>query len=479
MTQMDAYDQLFIGWASRDITPDRPVNLSGQLYARVTDQVLDPITVTALALSDSNGLQAAILMSLDIAIVEDNLYQAARQRLRQQLPDFQADHLILFATHTHNAPAPAVNVFYPPQPEPVLSLEDYTQSLLQAICDAASEAWLARQKGAVSWGYGQAVVGFNRRPVYFDKTARMYGKTDDRLFSHLEGCEDHGVDFLFTYDASEKLTGMIINLACPSQVSESMLAITADFWHEVRQEIRQQHGSGLHILPQCSAAGDQSPHRLYYKRAAERMLYLHGLARLMEDTRMAERAAIGKNVAEAARLVLTAAGHDIRHKAVLRHKKASFELPCRMVSEEEAAIAQKLVDSNRQMLSEVTEDPAGYAYSHSYVLVHRFQKVIERYQQQTRQKTLPVEIHTIRLGDIVIATNRFELFLDYGLRIKARSPAVQTFVVQLAGAGSYLPTERALNNMSYGATIENSLVTPQGGQKLVDETLHLIDNLFR
>jgi len=51
---------------------------------------------------------------------------------------------------------------------------------------------------------------------------------------------------------------------------------------------------------------------------------------------------------------------------------------------------------------------------------------------------MPVEVHVIRLGDMAIASNRFELYLDFGIRIKARCPAVQTFVVQLAGqAGSH------------------------------------------
>ena len=36
------------------------------------------------------------------------------------------------------------------------------------------------------------------------------------------------------------------------------------------------------------------------------------------------------------------------------------------------------------------------------------------------------------IGDLGIVTNPFELFLDYALRIKARSPAPQTAVVQLA-----------------------------------------------
>jgi len=44
----------------------------------------------------------------------------------------------------------------------------------------------------------------------------------------------------------------------------------------------------------------------------------------------------------------------------------------------------------------------------------------------------PSEFHVIRLGDIAIATNPFELFMDYGVLIKARSKAVFTLLVQLS-----------------------------------------------
>ena len=45
-----------------------------------------------------------------------------------------------------------------------------------------------------------------------------------------------------------------------------------------------------------------------------------------------------------------------------------------------------------------------------------------------------MELHVLRLGDVAIATNPFELFLDYGVQIEGRSPALQTFLIQLAGA---------------------------------------------
>ena len=45
--------------------------------------------------------------------------------------------------------------------------------------------------------------------------------------------------------------------------------------------------------------------------------------------------------------------------------------------------------------------------------------------------TLTSECHVIRLGNIAFASNQFELFMDYEQRIQARSPAEQTFIIQL------------------------------------------------
>ena len=82
-----------------------------------------------------------------------------------------------------------------------------------------------------------------------------------------------------------------------------------------------------------------------------------------------------------------------------------------------------------------------------------------------------MELHALRLGDVAIGTNPFELFTAYGAQMKARSPAVQSFVVQLVGSGGYLPTELAVKGGGYSAVIQSSNVGPEGGQKLVDETV--------
>jgi len=89
-----------------------------------------------------------------------------------------------------------------------------------------------------------------------------------------------------------------------------------------------------------------------------------------------------------------------------------------------------------------------------------------------------VEVHVVRLGDVAIATNPFELYTDYGVQIKARSPALQTFVIQLAGPGTYLPTERGTAGGAYGAVIQSNTVGPAGGRVLVERTLEMMNELW-
>jgi hypothetical protein len=55
---------------------------------------------------------------------------------------------------------------------------------------------------------------------------------------------------------------------------------------------------------------------------------------------------------------------------------------------------------------------------------------------------------------------------------------VQTFVVQLAGPGTYLPSERGLRGGGYCAVAESNEVGPEAGQMLVDQTVSRIRELF-
>ncbi len=456
-----------IGWAAADVTPDRPVLLQGQFYARVSESVNDPLTATALALEGVDGEGAAhqaILISCDLVGIEKVHHDALRERVRPRLSGFDVERLIVNCTHTHTAPTLSEN-WYPEQGPGVTAPAESAEFLLGRLADLAAEAWQSRRPGGLSWAFGQAVVGHNRRAVYADGSAKMYGQTDAPGFECLEGYEDHSLNVLFTWDEDENLTGMVVNLACPSQVTENACYVSADYWHEARAELRKDHGRGIFILPQCSPAGDQSPHFLIYKKEE---------AYMRERLGLTEREVIGKKIATAVAELVPSAHAAIETDAVFHHAVRTVDLPRRMVTDAELEAARAEC-ARLEAQTPRNERDASFRHSH----LRRNRDVMARCERQKSEPSYPMELHVLRIGDVAVATNPFELFLDFGLRIKARSKALQTFLVQLAGDyAGYLPTARAIAGRSYGAEVASNLIGPEGGRVLVDTTVAEIERLW-
>jgi hypothetical protein len=477
---------ILIGWASRDVTPKGKVSLCGQFHLRLTEKIHDPLSTAVLALEAADGSEQAIIVSLDAAMIADYVRDGCRKVLAEKLPGFKPEKLFISATHTHEAPGQPRLILSrrPPIKDKVLSDEEYGDFLIEKISEAAIEAWNKRSPGALGWGKGYAVIGFNRRVSYFDGSSVMYGKTNVPEFSHIEGYEDHGVNMLFTYDANHKLTGMVLNVPCPSQCSESAWAVSADYWHETRETIRAAHGKDLYILPQCAAAGDQAPRNMVNRQADARMLKLKGYktnSEMGDDYNFARRQDIADKIAAAVSEVVPLAAKDIRDEVEFRHAVTNLDLKRRVATEEDLATAEKEVAAWKAKLEEFKDtDPASVEYSASFRHIEFNQNVIDLYHAQKRgeELTFPVELHAIRLGDIAMSTNRFEYYLDFGLRIKARSKAVQTFIVQLAGEGTYLPTERSMAGSGYGAYIASTPIGPEGGQQIVENQVETINGMF-
>ncbi len=164
-------------------------------------------------------------------------------------------------------------------------------------------------------------------------------------------------------------------------------------------------------------------HEFIYRRAEEIMLKRKGITARQE---------LANRVLKAVDEVMPYVKNDIRNKVVFKHHVAKVTLP-------------------------VKEPPAPPFY--------------------LTDSVDPAEFHVIRLGDIAIATNPFEIFMDYGNLMKVQSKAVLTLVVQLSCHHSgYLPTERAVKGGGYSA--DNYLVGPEGGYKLVDETVKRINEMW-
>jgi hypothetical protein len=458
-------EPLLIGSATIDITPDQPVALAGQFSTRISKSVEAPIFASAIAFEsrrDGKAVDHAILISCDLVAIRQSVFQKIRAHLQPLLPEVDMRKVIINATHTHTAPVTSELSDYPAlydiPKEGVMQPDDYVTFLTEQVGKAAVQAWQSRKPGGVSWTYGEAVVGHNRRMVYSDGHAQMYGKTNIPTFRSLEGAEDHGVETLFCWDEAKQLTAVAVNLACPSQEVESRSALNADFWHDTRERLRSELKlPGLTILGWCSAAGDQSPHLQYRKAAEERMMQARGLTRLQE---------LGRRISRAVVETLDVAQSDIRRDVPFAHTVEKLALPPRIIQQKERDEAAENVASY-SALKNPTE-----VMRH---LLRREKETIQRFDEADKQPPFEMELHVLRIGDIAIATNPFELFLDYGIQMKARSPALQTFLIQLScGSGGYLPTPKAIAGGSYSAVPASNKVGPEGGQMLADETVNAI-----
>ena len=167
---------------------------------------------------------------------------------------------------------------------------------------------------------------------------------------------------------------------------------------------------------------------------------------------------------------------DDRHKdVVFAHKTAILKLPMRIITEKEFLESKQVAED---CAAQIASDPK--KADQLYAKMTWYGDVVKRYkkQQDENDPIYETEIHVLRIGDVAICTNQFELFTDYGIRIQARSKAVQTFIIQLAGPGTYLPTKKAMSGGGYSAVCQSNVVGPEGGQMLVDETIELINSLW-
>lgn len=452
--------KLYAGWATRSITPDKPVALGGQFGTRISSEILDTITCTALALETRCGnesIETGIMISLDLIALSGDLHDEIKKNLSKKLPQFDLNKLVLNATHTHTAPALSVGSYN--IPEDAMQPSEYVKFAAEQIAIAATEAWNSRKSAGMSWGLGQAVVGYNRRTVYQDpvqsdfgnSSSVMYGDTYSVHFSHIEGYEDHGVEMIFFWDENKNLTGIILNVACPAQETEHISQLSADFWHEVRVELHKKYGKHIFIMPQIAAAGDITSHILWRKRAEDEML---------KRKRITRRQEIGRRIANAVEEVFPYVQENIEYDIVFCHTFDELSLPRRRVSKSEVIRYQ-------EMAKERPEREGWY------------KGISNRYKNQDNSPFYPSKVNVIRLGDVVIATNPFELFLDYGLRIKSRSDATLTFVIQLSnGGGTYVATERAEQGGGYSAIAPSNAVGSEGGQELVEKTIEMINRVM-
>jgi len=483
-------EKLYIGWAECDITPDLEkykVALYGQYYGRTATGIHSRLKFVVCAVS--SGKECFISGTMDNAGCPLKFTELLRAEVAKLEPAIDTTRVFVNAIHTHSAPS--VNVTAKAmwkeggeKIEETLTPDLYVQFVLPRMAEAVVKAWRERKPGGIARAFDYARIGHCRRAAYTDGTAEMYGDTTRKDFVAMEAGEDSGVDMLFTLDEKGNKTGLFLNVACPSQVMEATYQVSSDFAGATRELLKQDFGPDFHMLYWISPAGCQSPRDLVRHYATEPDFWhadgVPVLAKRLRDAVM--RAQLEKPEytpvmkSEVVKVTLPR-----RRASYTDYRKAKEELArLEAIMPETPAFEAFCAETHA---NEKLDGPGPYdSKLHHFVLIKNAKAVIARYGDQDAAPDLHFDMNVVRLGDIAIANNPFELYLHYGQIIKARSHAKQTFLIQLSvGAdrhAGYLPSPEGERLGGYGGLIINGQVGSAGGYKLCDDTVAAINALF-
>ena len=143
------------------------------------------------------------------------------------------------------------------------------------------------------------------------------------------------------------------------------------------------------------------------------------------------------------------------------------------------------------------ERPVAVAYARRDVEVPRrdpadqCERAIERLAWNAKQfasdrrnlaelpETRNVPVNAARIGPLGMATNGGELFVEWGIAIKRRSPFLHTIVCELTNdAIGYEPTARAFEHEGYEALAGRNKVSFEGIETLVNTAVELLEELW-
>ena len=483
-----AVPALEIGWGEADITPPptKKIPLAGQYYQRIADAKTpyhSRLKFVALAMRQGN--EHVLMGCMDNVTVWQPFVDRVRARVKELVPEIDTSHIYMGCIHTHSAPkirpsgTPKAAEMERKQPD-VWGPNEYSDFSLGLVADAYVAAWKALKPGGASRAFGTARIGHCRIARYADGSTEMYGDTGRPDFIGMLEGEDDGVGMIFTHDAAGKRTGVILNVACPSQVMEANHQVSSDFAGATREKLRKIYGEDFHTIYQIGAAGCQSPRDLVRRGRTEPDGWHDDMVQLLSD-RLVD-------------CVCKAKAGPVRNDAVLKFENRSVTVPMRRVSPEQVAAAKKELaelekkwpdDSAWQdFLAKVhaneAKDGTGPYDSklHPYAVMDVDKAVLKRAVEQDTEKDFTFEMHVTRIGDVAIVTCPFELYLVYGQIIKARSVAPQTFIVTKCGSGGYLPTVASEDSVGYSGGINVGKVGHEGGYRFCDKAVECIKEMF-
>jgi len=467
---------LLVGTCKCDITPKPPVALIGQYYGRIAEHIHSHLTATVLAAKYSEGAKTEqfVWVSCDLIGIPYRFLEQIRLEANKLDPDIDPDNIIVNATHIHTGPyiySEAGGIFWGPDFDYTATVPNETDPDIYADWAASEivvsivEAIKRMEPVTAISGFDYLSTSYNRRVVFSDGHTEMYGSTARDDFMYLEGPSDSGIHFLAFVNTNDDIIAAMIDTPCPAQILEHHSFISADYWSYVRKNLEAEFGEKFALLSLCGAAGDLSPRDLVRTAMDEPKMHETKMYNVEGAVYLADK------ITEAFMKFVRSGGQ--KETAGVRHVSMVHMTSLYSVTEQDMMISKQKYDDLRKKytsISEFTEQEC--------TLLSIYAGCIKRFEVQQSTSKHPIEIHCLRIGNVKIATNPFELYVYYADRIRSKANQPNTFIVQLScGYEGYLPSSVAVRNGGYSSYPCNGIIGPQGGEEIVRSTIEMLKSI--
>lgn len=174
------------GFSRVDVTPPLGTELTGYFHARISDGVLDPIYLNALALCD--GENTALIVTGDFMYIREATLSYYRELIEKRT-GLSKDNILLHVVHQHTSTTAGKEG--PTDPE-------YQNFLARKYCDVAQMALddMAEAKASYAEGETAVPISFIRRFKMKDGSTKTNPGRKNPDIDHPIGDADHTVRFV-------------------------------------------------------------------------------------------------------------------------------------------------------------------------------------------------------------------------------------------------------------------------------------------
>jgi neutral ceramidase len=446
------------GFAERDITPEIGMEKPGNYIKIFHHRFHDPCKVRAAVFDD--GRKRVALVGIDALVIPRHVVLAARKQIQQQ-SGIPPEAVLIGASHSHSSGPvamiqPGEYDFASPLVKKLAYQESscadawYLERVLSEIVAAVCHANSVREEVRCGFGSGKEdKAAFNRR--YRMKNGLTYtypGQGNPDILGYA-GPIDPEVGVVGAWNKSGQLLGCVVNYACHADASPD--EISANWIYYLEMTIRGALGQDAIVVFLQGACGDVeninqlTPYKQPDDEAAPRL--------------------VGARVgAEAVKVLVTACPSEF---SPLDAASKVVEIKRRVPDPGRVRKCIAIVEGERKERTD-TE----WIFAKEIVLLDAL---------LTQHPVADVEVQAIQIGPTVLLSNPAELFCQFGLDIKSKSPFKLTYPVELAnGFVGYVPTEEAFG--PHGGGYETRLTSysnleSTAGRQMVTMALELAGNM--